>query len=42
MGRFLRENWIWIIAPIVIIAVLCLVIAWISTKEQPKPIQYPF
>lgn len=42
MGRFLRENWLWIALPVVLIVVLCLLIAWFSASDTVTPIQYPF
>jgi len=42
MGRFLRDNWIWIVAPLVIVALVCLLIAWFSSADPVQPIQYPF
>lgn len=38
MGRFLKENWLWIVAPIVIVGVLLIAFAWWSggsTDESP-------
>jgi len=42
MLRFLRANWIWIVAPIAVIAILCFVIAWLTTSDPLAPMQYPF
>lgn len=41
MGRFLRENWIWIVAPLVIVAILLIVIAVFSEKDAVTPFVYP-
>ncbi|MEO6710105.1 MAG: DUF5989 family protein [Planctomycetota bacterium] len=42
MGKFLRENWIWILAPIVIVAVLCVIVAWLSSEDATAPFIYNF
>ncbi len=42
MGKFLRENWIWIVAPIVIVAILCVIVVWLSQDSDPTaPFVYP-
>ena len=41
MGRFLRENWLWIVAPIVIVLVLMGVIVWLSESGEEAPFIYP-
>ena len=43
MGKFLRENWIWIVAPIVIVAILLVVVAWLFIPSDPTaPFIYNF
>ena len=34
MGKFLRENWIWILSPIVIVLVLFLVLIFTSGSDD--------
>ena len=41
MGRFLRDNWVWIVAPVVIVVILCVVIAWFSQGDSVTPFVYP-
>lgn len=38
--RFLRENWVWIVAPIAVVAVLLLAIAFLSSGDDPSPFVY--
>ena len=40
MGKFLRENWVWILAPIVIVLVLFLVIIFTAGSEDASPFIY--
>ncbi len=42
MFKFLRENWVWIVAPIVVMAVLLVVAVWLSQdSDQVTPFVYP-
>ena len=42
MGKFLRENWIWIAVPIVVVAVVLIVLAYSSGGDDPvTPFVYP-
>jgi len=34
MGNFLRENWIWIVAPIVIVLILFVVLIAMSGEDD--------
>jgi len=34
MGKFLKENWIWIVAPIVLVAILVVVMVFFVTGEE--------
>jgi hypothetical protein len=40
MGNFLRENWIWIVAPIVIVLVLFVVFIAMSGDDANLPFTY--
>ena len=40
MGKFLRENWLWIIAPIVFVLVLMGVIVWMTEGDESAPFIY--
>jgi hypothetical protein len=40
MGNFLRENWIWIVAPIVIVLVLFVVFIAMSGDDANSPFIY--
>ena len=40
MGKFLRENWLWIMAPIVIVLILFVVIILTSGSEDASPFIY--
>jgi hypothetical protein len=39
MLKFIRENWVWIVAPIVVVAVLIVLLAWFS-DDSVSPFQY--
>ena len=39
MGAFLRENWIWIVAPMLVVAVL-LLIAFFVLGDGNVPFEY--
>jgi hypothetical protein len=43
MVKFLRENWIWIVAPIVVVAVVLAVLAWFGggSEDPVTPFVYP-
>lgn len=41
MGRFLRENWAWIVGPIVIVLVLLVVLALASSGDESSTFVYP-
>ena len=41
MVKLLRENWLWIVAPIVIVAALLTGVVWMSRGEQAPPFIYP-
>ena len=36
MGKFLRENWIWIVGPIVVVAILLFVFGWLFMDSDPN------
>ena len=40
MMRFLRENWVWIVAPIAVVAVLLVTIAFFSGGDDTSPFVY--
>lgn len=41
MGRFLKENWIWIAAPIVLVALVVVTLLVIDGGgDQPAPFTY--
>lgn len=40
MKNFLRENWIWIVAPIVIVAVGVLYLLWQGSGDAAAPFSY--
>ena len=40
MGNFLRENWIWIVAPIVIVLILFVVLIAMSGGDANSPFIY--
>ncbi len=40
MGKFLKENWIWIVAPIVLVAVLLVVVAMMGGDDEAAPFIY--
>ena len=40
MGRFFRENWVWIVAPVVVVLVLILVIWYFTDDPGVVPFQY--
>jgi hypothetical protein len=41
MIKFIRENWVWIVAPIVVVAVLITVIAFFGgSDDSVSPFQY--
>jgi ABC-type dipeptide/oligopeptide/nickel transport system permease subunit len=40
MLKFIRENWIWIVAPIVVVAVLIIALALFGGDEAVSPFQY--
>ncbi len=40
MGRFLRDNWVWIIAPIVVVLVLICLIWYFTDDAGVTPFQY--
>jgi ABC-type dipeptide/oligopeptide/nickel transport system permease subunit len=39
MGSFLRENWIWIVAPIVLVLILVLAMVYLSAGDD-SPFAY--
>ncbi len=41
MLKTLRENWIWIAAPIAVVLLVVALIAWLGTDPAPTPFQYP-
>lgn len=41
MGKFLAENWIWIVAPIVIVMVLMVVVVLLTQGNDPGAFVYP-
>ncbi len=41
MGKFLAENWIWIVAPIVIVAVLVVAVELLTQGNGPDPFFNP-
>ena len=40
MGKFLRENWVWVAAPIVVVAVLIALFYWLSDDPGASPFIY--
>lgn len=40
MGKFLRENWLWILAPVVIVLALFLVLIFTSNSDDASPFIY--
>ena len=40
MGRFFRENWIWIVAPIVIALLLFAALFWLMGGDESSPFNY--
>lgn len=39
--RFLKENWIWIVAPAVVFVILIAVLYWLSS-DSSAPMMYNF
>ena len=40
MGKFLRENWLWIVAPIVFVVILFIVIIMVNDSDDASPFVY--
>ena len=40
MRKFLAENWIWIVAPIVIVMLLLIAVVYLTQGDDPSPFQY--
>jgi len=40
MGKFLRENWLWIVAPIVFVLILFIVIIVVNGQNDASPFVY--
>jgi len=40
MGKFLAENWIWIVAPIVIVMVLLIAVVLLTQGNDASPFVY--
>lgn len=40
MGKFIRENWLWIVAPIVIVLVLFVAIIAMGGGDDTSPFIY--
>ena len=40
MGRFFRENWVWIVAPIVVVMIVIAVIWFLTDDPGQSPFQY--
>jgi hypothetical protein len=40
VGGFLRENWIWIVAPIVLVAAAVLWLLYTGSDDAAAPFQY--
>jgi hypothetical protein len=38
--RFLRENWIWIVAPIVIVFAAMIAVAYMTSGDDASPFIY--
>jgi hypothetical protein len=38
--KFIRENWVWIVAPIVVVALLLVSIAWLGGGDSSAPFVY--
>ena len=41
MSKFFRDNWIWIVAPIVVVLVAIVLFYWLSDDPGVSPFQYP-
>ena len=41
MGRFLRENWLWIVVPILLVFLGLALFIWMTEGEQTAPFDYP-
>jgi len=41
MLKFLRENWVWIVAPIVVLAVIVAALAIFGGDDSVTPFVYP-
>lgn len=39
--RFLKDNWIWILAPVLLVIVLAVVISLMNTSADPQGFEYP-
>jgi hypothetical protein len=40
MGKFFRENWAWIVAPIVVVIVLLVVLVFVFGGDEASPFVY--
>ena len=40
MGNFLKENWIWIVAPVALVAIGVIVILTMSSEDPAAPFIY--
>lgn len=42
MGKFFKENWIWIVGPIVVVVVIVVVMFYLNRDvDDTTPFQYP-
>jgi len=41
MGKFLKENWIWIVAPVVTVLVVLAILLWMTSGEPTDDFTYP-
>jgi ABC-type dipeptide/oligopeptide/nickel transport system permease subunit len=39
--RFLRENWVWLIAPVVVVVAVLLLFAFFGADDGVEPFVYP-
>lgn len=41
MKDFLRANWVWIVAPIVVVAIAFALLTWLNSGGETAPMNYP-
>jgi hypothetical protein len=41
MQRFLKDNWVWILAPIVLVVLAVIIISMMNSNAEPAGFDYP-